>query len=247
MPGGQIVSIAKTYTELYGLLAELETSDEIRSGRYANTANRALICQDIVQKLELTRSHRLLDIGCGAGFLSVELKPLCGTYLAVDGYKVLKRLSGKIGLEGLVAAQGQYLPFRDDSVDRILIYSVLHYFPDLSAVLHLVRECLRVAKPGAKILIGDIPNESKKKRFLKTGFGKRVAQEYMSIRASQPDLGIRCEVTKCVKLTDETLCRIKEVVVNQGSTASLLDQPEGLPFCFTRQDLSIRAEKPSVP
>jgi len=48
------------------------------------------------------------------------------------------------------------LPFRNNSFERLLCYSVFHYFPQYIA-RRTIWEFLKVVKDGGLILIGDIP------------------------------------------------------------------------------------------
>jgi ubiquinone/menaquinone biosynthesis C-methylase UbiE len=99
---------------------------------------------------------RILDVGCGGGQLALRLSDhfadieLCGVDLSPDQVaRARRRTSGRAQLS-FVEGSALDLPFGAETFD--LVYSVgsLKHWPD--PVLGL-RECARVAKPGARLFV----------------------------------------------------------------------------------------------
>ncbi len=100
-------------------------------------------------------SRVMLDIGAGTGNLTDKLLAHEGTVQASDlSERMVRDLARRHAATGRVfpvVLNGRDLrPARDDSVDLVGAYSVLHHVPDYLA---LVAEMARVVRPGGVILI----------------------------------------------------------------------------------------------
>lgn len=100
----------------------------------------------------------ILDVGGGSGAFGCELAQSGRRHVIVcDLSRDLLR-AGRAHYQGAgvswIEADAARLPFPDNSVDGIMLGSVLHHFPDFTPV---TRECLRVLKPGGLCVSAD-PN-----------------------------------------------------------------------------------------
>jgi ubiquinone/menaquinone biosynthesis C-methylase UbiE len=106
--------------------------------------------------------ERLLEIGVGTGYYSLEL----AEWTAPDGTLELfdlqqefldhvMRGAGERGLTNLVPTQGDAtnLPYADASVDAVILTAVLGEIPDSAAALHEIR---RVLKPDGRLVVGEL-------------------------------------------------------------------------------------------
>lgn len=111
------------------------------------------------RKLERLRSvsgPRLLDLGCGTGFVINLARDL---FDEIDGVDVTQamldlvdRSSGNITLHNCAV---ESLPFPDASFDAVSAYAFIHHVLDYKAVL---AEAFRVLKPGGRMYIDLEPN-----------------------------------------------------------------------------------------
>ena len=106
--------------------------------------------------------ERLLEIGVGTGYYSLEL----AEWVAPEGtlelfdlqQEFLDHVTGKAGERGLanlVPTRGDAtdLPYEDDSVDAVVLTAVLGEIPDSAAAL---REIRRVLKPDGRLVVGEL-------------------------------------------------------------------------------------------
>lgn len=101
-----------------------------------------------------------LDLGCGSGNLTKHLLKLGYNVIASDVSKnFLKLVKKRFNSDKLSVKKinGTDLDtFEDNSVDLIVIYSVLHHIPDY---LTVIKECVRVLKKGGILYMDHEPNE----------------------------------------------------------------------------------------
>ena len=104
---------------------------------------------------------RALEIGSGTGFFSLNLRQagwlsdVVVTDVAPGMVDVAREHARRLGfsVDGAVAGIGD-LPYDDGEFDLVLWHAVLHHVPDVEAGL---RECLRVLRPGGRLLFAGEP------------------------------------------------------------------------------------------
>ena len=117
-------------------------------------------------KLDLGRSVRLLDVGCGTGRHLLELSCHAGVLVGLDfareDLRITRFMFGLAEHERRVAAAvhlvqgaGERLPFPDGSFDQVICTETLEHVPDDRAI---VCELMRVLKPGG-VLAVSVPDE----------------------------------------------------------------------------------------
>lgn len=104
----------------------------------------------ILRLLELQPGHRLLDVGCGIGYLCILSRQQGAEIHGVDAstealYHARRNVEGHFS-----TAVAEGLPYRDDTFDRIIFADVIEHVLDDHKALE---EIVRVAKPGARIVI----------------------------------------------------------------------------------------------
>ncbi|MBI2889607.1 MAG: methyltransferase domain-containing protein [Nitrospirae bacterium] len=115
----------------------------------------------IIGHLDLRGGESILDAGCGTGVLAVRIKErwpsvtMMGldptpSALAIARKRAAKRNVAVDWKEGFAEA----LPFTDVSFDRVVTSLAFHHIPGDKKIAAL-RECLRVLRPGGRLLLVD--------------------------------------------------------------------------------------------
>ncbi len=109
----------------------------------------------LLETLDLTPGHRVLDLACGTGRTACYIAAQfgCETY-GVDIQsrmveKARKRASSLLTLTAapvFLRGDGDRLPFPDEHFDVVLIESALSFMP----IAQALQECKRVLKPGGR-------------------------------------------------------------------------------------------------
>lgn len=100
------------------------------------------------------RDRAVLDVGCGAGVEVVRFAKAGARTFGVDvadrAVALTKENLAQHGLSaGLAVADGEQLPFPDNSFDFIFAHGVVQY---AASDIRVVEECHRVLRPGGTVL-----------------------------------------------------------------------------------------------
>ena len=121
-----------------------------RGGRRALLADNAKTTRMRLEKmgmLNLSRSARILDFGCGDGNLIRFLEEQ--GFENVVGVEPDEELVRESALAGrVIAARGPGLPFEESTFDAIVSMAVLHHLPDEDTLQEVVKEFARLLRPG---------------------------------------------------------------------------------------------------
>jgi 2-polyprenyl-3-methyl-5-hydroxy-6-metoxy-1,4-benzoquinol methylase len=153
---------------------------------YRDGADEAILA-DIVSKLPALegRQNRVLDIGPGCGMLALMMLDLCAAHghevVLVDSAEMLAQLPDRDGVTKVPGAFPASATLSDDAggFDAIVAYSVLHYvFAEADPFAFLDRATELLAH-GGRLLIGDVPNVSKRRRFFSSPAGIAFHKRFM--------------------------------------------------------------------
>src|SRR5262249_31313720 len=109
----------------------------------------------VLEYLDVQPGERVLDCGCGYGWLLKVLGEMSeGRLVGGDGGRGRRARARREVKEPLAAADAVRLPFPDDTFDKVVLSEVLEHLPDDRAALLEVR---RVLKPGGVVAI-TVPN-----------------------------------------------------------------------------------------
>jgi SAM-dependent methyltransferase len=124
------------------------------------------LVSDIAAKLRVGEaSGSLLDVGCGNGLVLSRLGTGYETVCGIDYSEVMIAQAKAIMPNARFAAgEAGALPFEDATFERVLCYSIFHYFPDEEYAAGAVRELVRVCAPGGIVLIGDLLDKTFEER-----------------------------------------------------------------------------------
>ncbi|MBI5226931.1 class I SAM-dependent methyltransferase [Candidatus Micrarchaeota archaeon] len=110
------------------------------------------IVNDVKTKLDLSGNESILDVGCGSASLMEKLPAREKTGL--DPSDALRAEAEKRNIHVIKGVSWE-LPFGDETFDRVLFYSVIHYMTRSEAD-RTITELKRVCKKGGKVLVGDV-------------------------------------------------------------------------------------------
>ena len=190
---------------------------------------------------KMVKDCNLIDIGCGAG-------PVCD-------YMVKYAKKNKINLtlndipevirflkkrykknKNIKYLSGEFQKQKiKKRFNKVLCYSVIQCTNNPKVFFN---EILNIVSDQSSILIGDIPNTSKKKRFLTSKFGKKFEEK--RIKKKINNINKYLKENKQNNLINDEL--IKEFLIKskkKGFNFFILRQDSKLPFSYTREDILV--------
>jgi hypothetical protein len=204
------------------------------------------IFQDIVAKLPSLNSNNkvVVDIGPGCSQLPVMLIELCRRQrhelILIDSEEMLAQLPDDSFIHKVVG----YYPQCEDlfarftaRVDVILSYSVLHYVFAETSVWEFLDRSIELLAAGGTMLIGDIPNASKRKRFFSSPRGVKFHQEFM--RTEEAPKVVFNNVER-QQIDDSVIFSLLMRARAAGVDAFVVPQHDNLPMANRREDILIK-------
>jgi len=203
------------------------------------------IFADILSKLTNlnTTNKSVLDIGPGCSELPKLLINLCSTnshkLIFSDSEEMLTFHHDKdflFKVPGMFPKTYDKICEIEPQYDVILCYSVFHYIYFDTNVWSFIDNCVKLLKPGGQLLLGDIPNISKRKRFFASSAGVEYHKHFMNTN-SCPD--VMFNKIEEGKIDDAVLLSLMMRVQASGFDAYLVPQMDGLPMSNRRDDILI--------
>jgi hypothetical protein len=226
--------------------ASLSESEKIGFPDALRAGAEERILETMVRTLNLDRKDELtvVDIGSGCGALARGLIEFCHRrghrLVLVDSEEMLAQLPDDPGVQKVggrfpevASSLGEYV----GRADAVIVYSVIHYVFAEASVPAFVDSALSLVAPGGALLIGDVPNSSKRKRFFASERGAAFHRAFMGI-AEGPD--VQFNTLDRGKIDDATILGLIARVRAQGFDAYLLPQPGDLPFSNRREDILVK-------
>ncbi len=203
------------------------------------------IFADIRRKLPSLdgKPGRVADIGPGCSDLPAMMIDLC----RIRGHKLSLLDSGEMlaNLPDAPFIEKHATQFPDctdwiarhqSSFDVLLCYSVLHYVFAEGSVFSFLDSALTLLAPGGQMLIGDIPNISRRKRFFSSKAGVDYHKFFM-----QTEIPPVVEFNRIERdqIDDTVLFSLAQRARTQGFDAYIVPQDSALPMANRREDFLV--------
>lgn len=107
----------------------------------------AELADAVLSDLQVQPNQRILDIGCGDGYLTAQISRAGASVVGIDSSRELVAAARDRGLDARVM-DAQQLPFRQE-FDAVFSNAALHWMKDAPAVIAGVRRAL---KPGGRFI-----------------------------------------------------------------------------------------------
>jgi arsenite methyltransferase len=138
-------------------MSGLEFNDEAAKGMEKTYLTRDVVAQrsETIRQLDLSSGERVLDIGCGPGYLCESMGEIVGHHGAVVGIDIstdlIARSNQRKASPWLSYAVGDATKIdqADASFDVVVCTQVAEYVPDVDRVLS---ETFRVLRPGGRTI-----------------------------------------------------------------------------------------------
>ncbi|MFB9278022.1 amino acid adenylation domain-containing protein [Cohnella cellulosilytica] len=114
-----------------------------------------------------------LEIGCGSGLVLFELAGAFGQYTGLDASQVTQERNRQRVIENDLQANVKLLTgfadeiagMEDQRYDVVLLPSTIQFFPDYLYLDNVLREAIRLVRPGGALIVSDVPDEAAKEEF----------------------------------------------------------------------------------
>ncbi len=191
----------------------------------------------------------VLNIGSGPGYFETLLSPRVKSILSVDTsarFVEMCRSNCRMlsNVSTAIMAKNNYtdLAVFNRSFSLILCVSVVQYYKNMAEIESLIRSARKAAKPGARMLIADLPLKRKTAGFLWDAFCSLL----MSIKEGYLPSLLGIAYGKCVRgakyefgnesnILGFTIRDIKSLIARMGLRAEII-----------KSSLSVCANRPSI-
>ena len=112
-----------------------------------------------MNKLKPQGDERLLEIGCGTGYILTPVSEKVAECIGLDHPKMLEKYR-ELGVpENVRLIAGEFPKVRPEGqFDLIYIYGVMNCFSDSKIADEIIDTALDMLNPNGRLLLGDLPN-----------------------------------------------------------------------------------------
>ncbi len=203
------------------------------------------IFEDICTKLPALqeKNSRVVDIGSGCSELPLLLMRRAEQngqrLILIDSEEMHMHIPSSPAAQKLAACfpdcPALFEEYRG-KIDAILTYSVLQYVFAEGNVFTFLDQSLSLLAPQGRMLIGDIPNVSMRKRFFASDAGKKLHREFTG-RDEDPQVSFNSIEHETID--DSVVLGLAARARAQGFHTFIVPQPPALPMANRREDLLI--------
>jgi hypothetical protein len=233
------------YEAFRRMASDPSLSPHERSGfpdAYREGAEEAILA-DIEAKLPALGGNptTVVDLGCGAGPLAQELRERCvqrgHDLVLVDSPEVLAHHAEGPGVwkvPGRFPETPELLARHAGGCEAVLAYSVLQYAFAEANAFAFVDAALMLLAPAGRLLVGDLPNASMRRRFLASDAGRAHHREYTGRDEDPP---VSWPALPAGEIDDAVALALLGRARDAGFHGWILPQAEGLPMANRREDV----------
>jgi 2-polyprenyl-3-methyl-5-hydroxy-6-metoxy-1,4-benzoquinol methylase len=190
------------------------------------------------------RGQTVFDIGCGCSDLPLLLADACGrqghSLVVCDSAEMLGHLPDEPLIRKAIGRfptdSASVIAEYAGGVDAILVYSVLQHVFVEGSVFDFVDACLSLLAPGGQLLLGDVPNQSKRKRFFASAAGVRHHQTFAGTDEAP---AVAFNALERSKMDDAVVLAVLGRARAAGFDAYVVPQAHDLPMANRREDILI--------
>jgi ubiquinone/menaquinone biosynthesis C-methylase UbiE len=145
------------YIDAYRIRSQAEDIHEM-AARPNKKPLTEFVNRRILEAIEPSPDDYLVDIGCGEGALLRMARARVAKCVGVTSTEEERhRLESAFPDLSVTAGKAQHLPLESASASKIVCNATLHYLQNDSEVTAAMEEMSRIARPGATIWVGEIP------------------------------------------------------------------------------------------
>lgn len=203
------------------------------------------IFRDLCAKLPALarRGARIVDIGAGCsdlpGLLVRNAQSLDQRLAFVDSQEMLSHTPDAAVLEKVAAMFPDCTDFMAANTgrcDAVIVYSVFQYVFAEANTWRFLDAALSLLAPGGALLIGDIPNVSKRRRFFASETGARFHREFTG---KDEDPVVEFNRLDPGDIDDSVIFSVLARARQQGFDGYVVPQPPELPMANRREDILV--------
>ncbi|MDQ3039395.1 MAG: class I SAM-dependent methyltransferase [Pseudomonadota bacterium] len=204
-----------------------------------------LIFADILAKLPPLQGRNavVLDIGPGCSevprLLIDHCRRLSQELHLVDSSEMLDQLGEHEGVHKTAAFYPdcpQLLEQLAGRTDAIIVYSVVQYIFVDTSLWNFLDATLALLAPGGMLLLGDIPNNSMRKRFFASDTGRTF---HRAFTGRDEDPVVAWNQIESGQMDDAVVFAILQRARAAGFHAYVMPQPPALPLANRREDILV--------
>jgi len=189
------------------------------------------------------REKTVLDIGCGCSLPVIELIRHCEAnnhkLILLDSEEMLNNLPDSVVIIEKACHEfpkdENFIKQWKRNIDVIICYSVLHILYPYQNVFTFVDKAVSLLCNGGQMLLGDIANITKKKRYLSSETGIAFHKQW-SGNDNVPEVRW---IDDYEEIDDSVIIQLLLRYRSMGLETYLLPQKDGLPMNHTREDILI--------
>jgi len=223
----------------------LSLSEKIGVPNSYRDQTESFILDDIASKVKSLNEtgKTILDIGSGCSLLTQllieKIKHKNNELVLCDSEEMLSLVPND---SSITKISGKF-PYNlekfnkwKEKFDGIIVYSVIAHVILEDSIFNFIDSSLELLKSGGELLIGDLPNISKRERFFRSERGIKCHQEYTKSN-SMPEL--HSGTLQKNKIDDSIIFAILQRYRNFGYETYLLAQDSRLTMSSRRDDILI--------